>query len=627
MKAAGVRLGAMLLVLVFTVGCGATKVGTPSPANPVPPKGTATATIKSLPGGSMNLSAVAFPTPSEGWAGGNGVIVVTGDGGKTWKPVRVANFTVQSFFALDPLHGWAIGNTGLLTTTDGGQTWHPVGSSQTHYSSVSFVSDTVGFAIIGSGPGGSLSETTDGGKTWTALSGAAPSSAACFTDSTHGFSLSAPSSGSETLTMTTDGGATWKDSLALGQTGGMGGKLDCVGPQDVWAWIFGGAGMSQGSYSLFHTTDGGATWHAVAALSTAGGGPAPGNTAGAAQGPGVSPVAMSANGDAAYILAACYPCNQGTLTIGGTTDGGATWTTQPQSLPVPPGIGQFGLAFSTSTDGWLALSPTRGLSELLETQDGGVTWHVRYRSASTSPMGALDFISKTVGYGIGTPTDSAAVLETTDGGEIWRQVGELPKGQVFVASNGTLSFTTPLNGWAVAPSGDLVRTKNGGSTWTPVTVPALPAGQASGVAFTTVKDGCVSGYDSNGNMVFSTTDGGSSWPSQPVIGTDVLTCASTLAGNVSNLQAGFLAPYGSQTLVAFHGAKVAWVTAGGGPKVPNGGLLVTADGGKTWAVDAWPQGFNPQAYALLDGMTGWVSTYDGSLFRTTNGGRTWTQLP
>ncbi|MFP3381869.1 hypothetical protein SB767_36740, partial [Bacillus sp. SIMBA_069] len=46
-----------------------------------------------------------------------------------------------------------------------------------------------------------------------------------------------------------------------------------AGPQDAWIECIGDTGMTQTSYSLFHTADGGKSWQTVIAKSTAGAGP------------------------------------------------------------------------------------------------------------------------------------------------------------------------------------------------------------------------------------------------------------------------------------------------------------------------------------------------------------------
>ena len=65
----------------------------------------------------------------KGWiAGYDGVILHSGDGGKTWISQN-SNTTqpLESIYFADAEHGWAVGWVGtLIRTTDGGKNWKPV---------------------------------------------------------------------------------------------------------------------------------------------------------------------------------------------------------------------------------------------------------------------------------------------------------------------------------------------------------------------------------------------------------------------------------------------------------------------------------------------------------------------
>ncbi|MFL6336861.1 MAG: YCF48-related protein [Pyrinomonadaceae bacterium] len=76
--------------------------------------------------GGRRLNAVWFATPERGWAvGGEGVIISTTDGGRTWRPQASGvgdDLNDVKFF--DESEGWAVGRGGtMLHTTDGGRTW------------------------------------------------------------------------------------------------------------------------------------------------------------------------------------------------------------------------------------------------------------------------------------------------------------------------------------------------------------------------------------------------------------------------------------------------------------------------------------------------------------------------
>ena len=76
--------------------------------------------------GGRRLNAVWFATPERGWAvGGEGVIVATEDGGRTWRPQRSGvGDDLHDVRFFDEAEGWAVGRNGAtLHTRDGGRTW------------------------------------------------------------------------------------------------------------------------------------------------------------------------------------------------------------------------------------------------------------------------------------------------------------------------------------------------------------------------------------------------------------------------------------------------------------------------------------------------------------------------
>ena len=90
---------------------------------------------ESRPVGGRRLNAVWFASEKRGWAaGGEGVILSTGDGGLTWRPqasgVGEDLYDVKFF---DEAEGWAVGRGGvLLHTRDGGRTWVDTKRLTTH---------------------------------------------------------------------------------------------------------------------------------------------------------------------------------------------------------------------------------------------------------------------------------------------------------------------------------------------------------------------------------------------------------------------------------------------------------------------------------------------------------------
>lgn len=114
------------------------------------------------------LFSVACLSSSRAWAvGQNGLILYTGDGGKTWSPQTSGttdNLTRVRFFGDD---GWIVGGSAgkslLLRSRDAGTSWQ---SQQLNMSEALFdiyFSGTRGWIV---GANGTILQTTDGGQTW-----------------------------------------------------------------------------------------------------------------------------------------------------------------------------------------------------------------------------------------------------------------------------------------------------------------------------------------------------------------------------------------------------------------------------------------------------------------------------
>jgi photosystem II stability/assembly factor-like uncharacterized protein len=335
------------------------------------------------------LSSVDFVDAMHGWVGGNG-IYSTADGGMHWTRQYAASTTqagttaIAGFAFSDTMHGWAWGNTYsnpplLLRTTDGGARWavqHPAKP----LTSIQAVSAQSAYAISGKGLGGALVHTTDGGAHWQTVTTPHPVTSACFADANHGWAVAVRK---DAVLHTTNGGHTWTTSLSASSDFMYGGQIECASAQNVWALLLGGVGMNQASYSLFHTTDGGAHWKATIALTSAGSGPAPGNTGGAAHGAPGEGVRLDAVGTVtAYLVSGCPPCNAGETYLSSTHDGGRRWHISSAIPHIT--FSNAAISFPSAQRGWLAamVFPTNGggnpTGVLLSTANGGAAWTVHH---------------------------------------------------------------------------------------------------------------------------------------------------------------------------------------------------------------------------------------------------------
>jgi len=341
----------------------------------------------------FETSAFAAETPSEqheevfsiqflnarvGFAGGNGFISRTSDGGRSWSKQYEGKERIGSLFFLNSKLGWAIGTseTGqeprtVLHTEDGGRHWAPIAQVDIG-TTIRFVNRKVGFS------GGWM--TANGGKTWGRLH--VPDQVVgepFFYDRMHGWAVTSDASRFR-ISFTTTGGEQWKTVLEKNIEGPLGGAvIRSTGQKNAWVLLIGGSGMSQTSYTLMHTPDGGRSWTTPVVQSTAGGGPAPGYATGEAvdrPGPNIKPgMLLALNGTTAFLTGECSPCGDaGEITIGWTHDGGKSWTNQAPKLPGQ----QAAVSFVDAKRGWLATRTYGKPSVLYATDNSGQSWKPVY---------------------------------------------------------------------------------------------------------------------------------------------------------------------------------------------------------------------------------------------------------
>jgi hypothetical protein len=117
----------------------------------------------------MGLNAVAFVSPTRGWAIGTlGVVMGTTDGGRSWLAERSQTSGAQALngvFFVNSLVGYVVGNRGVIVkTTDGGFSWTSLSSGIVNpLYGVAFTDANNGRAV---GATGLIISTTNGGATW-----------------------------------------------------------------------------------------------------------------------------------------------------------------------------------------------------------------------------------------------------------------------------------------------------------------------------------------------------------------------------------------------------------------------------------------------------------------------------
>ncbi|MGD0610389.1 MAG: hypothetical protein ABSB41_02660 [Anaerolineales bacterium] len=334
------------------------------------------------------------------------------------------------------------------------------------------------------------------------------------------------------------------------------------------------------------------------------------------------PVVASPQIDSFYMLDASNGWAISDTSVLRTIDGGTTWYNV-----TPSGVSSLGVRASSfyldASTAWVALmgtDPTNGT--LYRTTDGGATW-----TSVTVPFGGgwIKFVDPSngwdlVGLSAGMSHQAVAVFTTSDGGNTWSQV--FIDDPTVTGSSDTLPLVGDKNGitaldtnhaWVTGaqPSSDFVyiyMSQDGGHTWAHQNV-AIPSAYAGGMtsANLPIFFGSTTGVlpviliaNSNGVVFYISQDAGQTWTaSQPVPQGGFTSVASP---------ADFFVWDGGTTLNASHDSGSTWSTVTPNINVQN----------------------NLASFQFVDSNTGWALTEDASrhhsLFKTSNGGATWTAL-
>ena len=412
---------------------------------------------------------------------------------------------------------------------------------------------------------------------------------------TEAWSVSHPITGDHAnIWHTTNGGKTWK------QQGPLFRQLNGIAFSDPLH------GVAVGN-EFRYTTDGGQTWL-------------------------LSPTVSGTMYDVDLVDATTgYACGFGQVRK--TTNGGQTWTSQPVSV-----FGNLvGIDFVNATTGWVVGAE----GSIFNTTDGGVTW-VRQRHDTNKFFSGVSFVSPTEGWVCGNST----ILHTTDGGAAWTTQA-VPSGADAVE----IRFADAQNGWAVGVLRTILHTTNGGQTWTlllgGVFEDPMNRYPFNGLDMANATTGIAVG---GGNSIFTTTNG-TRWISRGSgSGTRPFRFARTDTNHL------WSANNNSEVLYTVNGGKkwersiiqlqldcdtcsnaadIAFLDNNKeGWAVINGLFTTTSwvwhsiDGGKTWQTLNVTNTGPLSGLAIVDAQTlVAVSGIDDLIFRSTDAGNTWTDVP
>lgn len=492
------------------------------------------------------LLGIAFADASVGVAvGRTGIIRRTTDAGLTWSGVTSGSSNMLHCVAFsNALNGVACGVNGtILSTSDAGVHWTAQTSNTLEdINGVAFQSATIGHVV---GGGGYTANTTDGGQTWTPR--ALPSPITLYsvqyapgTD----YIIAAGEYASDSATqfiLSPDTGNSWYSLFSPSSYNAIyamhvfdTNNIVAVGDMGVlWSttdfgvtWNNGQGGTSTSLYDVTYfdsssgivtgygtvlgTTDQGRHWNSI-----------------------------PATGDAYYV--GCTHVNATTgfvygfrndgstpwsyAIVANTTDAGATWNdvSPTDSLSIQ------GSAFVNANTGWVAgniyVSNTSYPACIEKTIDGGATWVQENTGGHVEGLYSVAFADANTGIVVG---DNGLILRTVNGGGTWSQVSSAQTNALYsVAYAGNGVFV------ATAADGSLIRTTNYGAIWSTVNLGSPLVILA--LRFATPRVGLAVG---DSGLVLRTTDAGATWkqlssPTNAVLSNVCLTDSlnATIVGN------------------------------------------------------------------------------------------------
>ncbi len=301
--------------------------------------------------------------------------------------------------------------------------------------------------------------TMDGGTTWYnatpgGLNGA-PASPFFLNTTTAWLAAGTGDPSTGTLYHTTDGGATWSTTtVPFG-----GGSLDFVDALHGWELIGLNAGMSHEAVAVYRTSDGGATWSRVFI-----------NDPSVSGSTDSLPLVGDKNGIAALDVNHAWVSgsqpSSNFIYVYATQDGGTTWSHQNFTFPAGYNGAMTGASlplFFGSNEAVLPvlLFANNNGTEFYVSHDGGQTW------SGTTPVPQGGFLAAASASDFFVWDGSAPLNVSHDAGASWSTV----KPNVNIKdSMVSMQFINATTGWALTSDASnhhmLYKTVDGGAHWT-----------------------------------------------------------------------------------------------------------------------------------------------------------------
>lgn len=528
-----------------------------------------------------------------------------------------------------------------------------------------FVNSTLGFSTD---KGGVINKTIDAGVTWNTVfsKDKCEFNSVFFTSTTTGYAVGTFDNNGTweaTVFKTIDGGTTWTETIVA--TDVLTRDVYFSSANIGYVVLLNGVGENSG---VIKTTDAGATWSTYTAIT------------------------------GTYSLNSVYFIDDSTGFAGGnsstgfsrvlkTTDGGVNWT--PIDFTRTGDI--LKIQFTSSTIGYALAND----NFIYKTIDAGVTWNAG-TSTGLDVSSDLYFVNSTIGYIMGSLVGNSAITKTTDGSAWSAPISNstllrFKAGHFFDSTNGILlgikllnstiqliqstyssttdsgstiatstlkAFSNPNirdivfvdanNGFAACTDkvGHVLKTTNGGTTWTSTIVPDLTSTseKVTSLFFLSSTVGFAGGVYVNDGRIYKTSDGGATWV-QNVCGTPEVNAihftstnngflvggagiiSKTIDGGTSWTQTAAVVTLANVTkLTGIHFANTT-IGAVVGHNATGGLISLTTDGGATWSVIANITGITEVTDIHFINTTDVIiigkNASNGVILKSTNGGSTW----
>jgi photosystem II stability/assembly factor-like uncharacterized protein len=479
-----------------------------------------------------------------------------------------------------------VGDAGtILRTSDTGANWAPVASGTTqNLESIAFSDLRTGVAV---GAGGTLLRTTDVGRSWAPVaSGTTQNLFRVAFSGSVGLAVGA----NGTVLRSSDTGATWQP-VASNTTSDLHGV----------AFASSAVAIAVGADGVFRSADSGLSWMRLPGTAL--------DLQGVAFSDGSHGVAVGDRG------------------IARTIDGGQTWNASV-SGGLPSALRS--VAFFDANHGYAV-----GAGDVWGTSDGGASWGVMVdRSISSSGLGDIVYSSGAKGVLVG---GAGKIYEITGGGNFTLVGTRLSTGAL-----NAVAYADTHTVVAVGPSKTILRSTDGGQTWSGVANPS-DAPLYSLALF----DGTL-GLAAGKGGILRTTDAGVTWASRRSF-SDVAALGLAVApgGNTALVvgEHGFImrsddkgltwqdvvpatSYYASRLLmgVAFATDSTAIAVGMHTGSATQDLIVRSTDGGQTWKDIASGIPFPLYAVAFGSSTTGVAVGGVGTVLRTTDGGATWAHV-